>query len=78
MKSNKIVDKKRIIKFDDNKEITVWPWNGKKMRWTILLGKSQRNEKINLVIRRSLQVNHAIEKHLVFNPPRLGIIKSTL
>jgi len=38
------------------------------MRWTILLGKSQRNEKINLVIMRSLQVNPAIGMHQVFQP----------
>jgi hypothetical protein len=31
-------------------------------------GKSQRNEKINLVIMRSLQVNPAIGKHQVFQP----------
>jgi hypothetical protein len=40
----------------------------KKMRWTLLLGKSQRNEKINLVIMRSFQVNPAIRKHQVFQP----------
>ena len=53
---------------NNNKESWLWPWNGKKMRWTLLLGKSERNEKINLVIVRSLQVNPAIRKHQVFQP----------
>ena len=76
-KSSEIVDNERNIALMITKN-RFWSWNKKKIKWTLPLGKSQRNEKINLVIRRSFQVNPAIEKHQVFKTPRSGIIKSTL
>jgi hypothetical protein len=55
MKSSEIVDKERIIELMIEKKSLFWPWNKKKMRWTLLLGKSQRNKKINPVIKKSFQ-----------------------
>jgi hypothetical protein len=49
MRSNKIVKKERSIVLMITKN-RFWSWNKKKMRWTLPLGKSQRNEKINLAI----------------------------
>jgi hypothetical protein len=42
-------EKKRSIALMITKN-RFWSWNKKKMRWTLPLGKSQRNEKINLAI----------------------------
>ena len=61
MKSSKIVDKERIIELMITKN-RFRSWNEKRMRWTLLVGESQRNEEINPVIKRSLQVNPAIRK----------------
>jgi len=44
-----------------------WSWNKKKMRWTLPLGKSQINEKINL----------AIGKPRVFKPDDQELSRST-
>ena len=60
MKSSKIVDRKNHW-VDNNKE-SVRSWNEKRMRWTLSVGKSQRKEEINPVIKRSLQVNLIIRK----------------
>jgi hypothetical protein len=49
MRSSKIVEKERSIVLMITKN-RFWSWNKKKMRWTLPLGKSQRNEKINLAI----------------------------
>jgi hypothetical protein len=57
MRSSKIVEKERSIPLMITKN-RFWSWNKKKMRWTLPLGKSQRNEKNNL----------AIVKPWVFNP----------
>jgi len=51
MRSNKIVKKERSIALMITKN-RFWSWNKKKMRWTLPLRKSQRNEKINLAIRK--------------------------
>jgi hypothetical protein len=67
IKSNKIVDEERIIELITTKNHNFLLWNGKKMRWTLPLGKSQRHDKINPIIGKSLQVNPQIKKHLVFN-----------
>jgi hypothetical protein len=56
MRSNKIVEKERSIALMITKN-RFWSWNKKKMRWTLPLGKSQRNEKINLAIRKPQVVN---------------------
>jgi len=56
MKSSKIVDKERIIELMMT-ENRFRSWNEKRMRWTLPVGESQRTEEINLVIKRSLQVN---------------------
>jgi hypothetical protein len=61
MKSSKIVDKERIIELMITKN-RFRSWNEKRMRWTLLVGESQRNKEINPVIKRSLQVNPAIRK----------------
>jgi hypothetical protein len=55
------VDKERIIELMITKN-RFRSWNEKRMRWTLLVGESQRNEEINPVIKRSLQVNPAIRK----------------
>lgn len=81
MKSSKIVNKEKIIELMITKKSQFRPWNGKKIRLTLPLGKSQRNEKINLVINRSLQVNPAIKKHQVFHPYPiipLGLLQPSL
>jgi hypothetical protein len=52
MRSSKIVEKERSITLMITKN-RFWSWNKKKMRWTLPLEKSQRNEKINLTIRKS-------------------------
>jgi hypothetical protein len=57
MRSSKIVERERSIALMITKN-RFWSWNKKKMRWTLPLGKSQRNGKINLAIR----------KHQVFKP----------
>jgi hypothetical protein len=49
MRSSKIVEKERSIALMITKN-RFWSLNKKKMRWTLPLGKSQRNEKINLAI----------------------------
>jgi hypothetical protein len=51
MRSSKIVEKERSIALMITKN-RFWSWNKKKMRWTLPLEKSQRNEKINLAIGR--------------------------
>ena len=56
MKSSKIVDKERIIELRMTKNRFRY-WNEKRMRWTLPVGESQRNEEINPIIKRSLQVN---------------------
>jgi hypothetical protein len=57
IRSSNIVEKERSIALMITKN-WFWSWNKKKMRWTLLLGKSQIKEKINL----------AIGKHRVFKP----------
>jgi hypothetical protein len=47
--------KERIIELMKAKKSLFWPWNGNKMRQILPLGKSQRNEKINPIIKRSLR-----------------------
>jgi len=57
MRSSKIVEKERSITLMITNN-QFWSRNKKKMRWTLPLEKSQRNEKIK----------HAIRKHRVFKP----------
>jgi hypothetical protein len=66
MRSSKIVEKERSIALMIIKN-QFWSWNKKKMRWTLPLGKSQRNDKINL----------AIEKTRVFKPCDRELSRST-
>ena len=67
MKSSKIVHKERIIELMIIKN-RFRSWNEKRMRWTLPVGESQRNEEINPIIKRSLQVNLAIRKRQVCQP----------
>ena len=52
MKSSKVVDKERIIELMMTKN-RFRSWNEKRMRWTLPVGESQRNEDINPVIKES-------------------------
>jgi len=52
MKSSKVVDKERIIELMMTKN-RFRSWNEKRMRWTLPVGESQRNEEINPVIKES-------------------------
>jgi len=52
MKSSKFVDKERIIELMMTKN-QFRSWNEKRMRWTLPVGESKRNEDINPVIKES-------------------------
>jgi len=58
----------RIIELIITKNHRFRSWNEKRMRWTLPVGKSQRNEEINHVIKMSLQVNPGIRKCQVCQP----------
>ena len=52
-----------------------WSWNKKKMGWTLPLGKSQRNEKINLAIGKPRVFNPCSQETLSFQTLWPGIIR---
>ena len=74
MRSSKMVEKERsiVVMIIKNR---FWSWNKRTMGWTLPLGKSQRNEKINLAIRKPRVFNSCSQETPSFQTPWSGIIK---
>ena len=74
MRSSKMVEKERSIMVMIIKN-RFWSWNKKKMGWTLPLGKSQRNEKINLAIGKPQVFNRCSQETPSFQTPWSGSIR---
>jgi hypothetical protein len=77
MKSSKIGEKEGSIALMITKN-RFWSWNEKRMRWTLPVGESQRNEEINPIIKRSFQVNLQPESARFVNLILSGLLQPSL